>query len=122
MGAGSGIRPIVIRGLDPRIHPSSQGSSRIRLLDQPRFFRYHAPMKTRSIEVDDDTATALTQRAAERGVSVPELLAELVTLETGPLAAAAGDIAGTGPPLEGVQGAGIGGRERRGRALAADLG
>jgi hypothetical protein len=38
-------------------------------------------MKTRSIEVDDDTATALTQRAAERGVSVPELEAELVTLE-----------------------------------------
>jgi predicted transcriptional regulator len=50
-------------------------------------------MKTRSIEVDDDTATALTQRAAERGVSVPELVAELVTLEAGPVAAEAGDIA-----------------------------
>ena len=50
-------------------------------------------MKTRSIEVDDDTATALTQRAAERGVSVPELVAELVTLEAGPDAADAGDIA-----------------------------
>jgi predicted transcriptional regulator len=46
-------------------------------------------MKTRSIEVDDDTATALTQRAAERGVSVPEL----VTLEAGPVVAEAGDIA-----------------------------
>jgi hypothetical protein len=51
------------------------------------------PMKTRSIEVDDDTATALTQRAAERGVSVPELVAELVTLEAGPAGAEAGDIA-----------------------------
>jgi hypothetical protein len=50
-------------------------------------------MKTRSIEVDDDTATAPTQRAAERGVSVPELVAELVTLEAGPVAAEAGDIA-----------------------------
>jgi predicted transcriptional regulator len=49
-------------------------------------------MKTRSIEVDDDTATALTQRAAERGVSVPELVAELVTLEAGAVAAEAGDI------------------------------
>jgi predicted transcriptional regulator len=46
-------------------------------------------MKTRCIEVDDDTAAALTQRAAERGVSVPEL----VTRETGPVVAAAGDIA-----------------------------
>jgi len=50
-------------------------------------------MKTRSIEVDDDTATALTQRVAERGVSVPELVAELVTLEAGPVVAEAGDIA-----------------------------
>jgi predicted transcriptional regulator len=50
-------------------------------------------MKTRSIEVDDDTAVALTQRAAERGVSVPELVAELVTLEAGPVVAEAGDIA-----------------------------
>jgi predicted transcriptional regulator len=50
-------------------------------------------MKTRSIEVDDDTATALTQRAAERGVSVPELVAELVTLEAGPVVAEAGEIA-----------------------------
>ena len=49
-------------------------------------------MKTRS-EVDDETATALTQRAAERGVSVPELVAELVTLEAGAVAAEAGDIA-----------------------------
>jgi predicted transcriptional regulator len=50
-------------------------------------------MKTRSIEVDDDTAAALTQRAAERGVSVPELVAELVTLEAGPAIAEAGEVA-----------------------------
>jgi predicted transcriptional regulator len=37
-----------------------------RLLDQPRFFRYHGPLKTRSIEVDDDTAAALTQRELDR--------------------------------------------------------
>ena len=40
--------------------------------------------KTQTIEIDDDTATALKQRAEERGVSVPELVAELVTLEAGP--------------------------------------
>jgi predicted transcriptional regulator len=38
-------------------------------------------MKTQTIEVDDDTATALRQRAEERGLSVPELVAELVTLD-----------------------------------------
>src|SRR3954468_17801164 len=63
------------------------------VLDQPRVFRYHGPTKTRSIEVDDDTAAALTQRAAERGVSVPELVAELVTLEAGPVGAEWGDVA-----------------------------
>jgi predicted transcriptional regulator len=50
-------------------------------------------MKIRSIEVDDDTAAALTQRAADLGVSVPELVAELVTLEVGPVSSEAGDIA-----------------------------
>jgi predicted transcriptional regulator len=40
--------------------------SRSRLLDRPHFFSYHVPMKTRSIEVDDDTAAALTQRELER--------------------------------------------------------
>jgi predicted transcriptional regulator len=34
--------------------------------------------KTQSIEVDGDTATALKKRAADRGVSVAELVAELV--------------------------------------------
>jgi predicted transcriptional regulator len=38
-------------------------------------------MKTQTIEIDDGTAAALKQRAEERGVSVPELVAELVTLE-----------------------------------------
>jgi predicted transcriptional regulator len=50
-------------------------------------------MKTRSIEVDDDTAAALTQRAAERGVSVPELVAELMTLDAAPVAADAAELA-----------------------------
>jgi predicted transcriptional regulator len=50
-------------------------------------------MKTQTIEIDDDTATALKQRAAQRGVSVPELVAELVTLEAGPADADTGDIA-----------------------------
>ena len=51
------------------------------------------PMKTRTIEIDEDTATALKQRAGERGVTVPELVAELVTLEAGPVDAEAADIA-----------------------------
>ena len=50
-------------------------------------------MKTRSIEVDDDTAAALTQRAAERGVSVPQLVAELMTLDAVPAAADAAELA-----------------------------
>ncbi|HEU0081412.1 MAG TPA: hypothetical protein VFQ87_00945 [Bradyrhizobium sp.] len=50
-------------------------------------------MKTRSIEVDDDTAAALTQRAAERGVSVPQLVAELMTLDAVPVAADAAELA-----------------------------
>ncbi len=36
-------------------------------------------MKT--IEIDDQTATALKRRAEERGLSVPELVAELAALE-----------------------------------------
>jgi predicted transcriptional regulator len=45
-------------------------------------------MKTQIIEIDDDTAMALKQRAAERGLSV----AELVTLEAGPADADVDDI------------------------------
>jgi predicted transcriptional regulator len=50
-------------------------------------------MKTQTIEVDDDTAVALKRRAEERGVSVPELVAELVTLAAGPAGASGDDIA-----------------------------
>ena len=39
--------------------------------------------KTHSIEVDRAIADALRDRAAERGVSVAELVAELVPLATG---------------------------------------
>ncbi len=42
------------------------------------------PMKTQTIEIDNDTAMVLKQRAAERGLSVPELVAELATREAGP--------------------------------------
>jgi predicted transcriptional regulator len=42
-------------------------------------------MKTETIEIDEDTAMALKQRARERGVTVPELVAELITLEAGPV-------------------------------------
>ena len=50
-------------------------------------------MKTQTIEIDDDTAAALKQRAQERGVTVPELVAELVTLAASPVDADAADIA-----------------------------
>jgi predicted transcriptional regulator len=46
-------------------------------------------MKTQTIEIDDDTATALKRRADERGVSV----AELVTLEAGPAEVDCDDVA-----------------------------
>ena len=50
-------------------------------------------MKTQTIEIDDSTASALEQRAAERGVTVPELVAELVTIAVSPVTADAGEIA-----------------------------
>ena len=50
-------------------------------------------MKTQTIEIDHDTATTLKQRARERGVTVPELVAELVTLDAGSVVAEASDIA-----------------------------
>ena len=50
-------------------------------------------MKTQVIEIDDDTAALLKQRAAERGVTVPELVAELVTLAAGPVETESDDIA-----------------------------
>jgi predicted transcriptional regulator len=50
-------------------------------------------MKTQTIEIDDDTAAALKLRAQERGLTVPELVAELVTLESGSVDADAADVA-----------------------------
>lgn len=50
-------------------------------------------MKTQTIEIDDDTAMALQQRARERGVTVSELVAELVTLEVVSVDVGASDIA-----------------------------
>jgi len=50
-------------------------------------------MKTQTIEVDSDTATALKVRAEEQGVTVSELVAELATLTTGPVEANRDDVA-----------------------------
>jgi predicted transcriptional regulator len=50
-------------------------------------------MKTQTIEIDDSTASVLKQRAAERGVTVPELVAELVTIAVSPAAADDAEIA-----------------------------
>jgi len=50
-------------------------------------------VKTQTIEVDDVTADALRQRAEERGVSVPALLAELLALEAAPARAGNDEIA-----------------------------
>jgi predicted transcriptional regulator len=47
----------------------------------------------RIIEVDDATAAALETRAAEAGLSVPELLADLVALPRKPAKLSSGDLA-----------------------------
>ena len=47
----------------------------------------------RRIEVDDATAAALESRAAEQGLSVPDLVAELVHEATDPVALPTTDIA-----------------------------
>jgi predicted Rossmann fold nucleotide-binding protein DprA/Smf involved in DNA uptake len=60
-------------------------------LDSGRVFG-DDPQMTQIIEIDDDTAMALKQRAAERGLSVPELVAELVTLEAQGSVAANDDV------------------------------
>jgi len=49
--------------------------------------------KTKSIEVDEATAATLMARAVERGVSVSELVAELVILEDEPVVADADEVA-----------------------------
>lgn len=46
-----------------------------------------------SIEVDKDTADVLRVRAAELGVTVPQLIAELATLDSAPREADADEIA-----------------------------
>jgi len=47
----------------------------------------------RLIEVDERTAIALEARAAERGLSVPDLLAEMTSLAISPEATSADDVA-----------------------------
>jgi predicted transcriptional regulator len=46
-----------------------------------------------SIEVDKHTAAALQMRAAELGVTVPQLIAELATLDSDPREAGTDEIA-----------------------------
>jgi predicted transcriptional regulator len=50
-------------------------------------------MKTQTIEIDDSTAATLKRRAAEQGVTVPELVAELATLAVSPVEADLDDVA-----------------------------
>ncbi len=50
-------------------------------------------MKTQTIEVDEATAATLRTRAAERGVSVAELVAELAVFDSAPIAVDSKDIA-----------------------------
>ena len=47
----------------------------------------------RTIEVDDATASALETRAAETGLSVPQLLSELVALHGAPAAVSGAELA-----------------------------
>jgi len=50
-------------------------------------------MKRQTIEVDEATAATLKAKAAERGVSVPELVADLVAMDDEPLSLDADRIA-----------------------------
>jgi predicted transcriptional regulator len=49
--------------------------------------------KTCTIEVDETTAAQLKTRAEERGVSVSELVTELISLDSAPIAVGSDDIA-----------------------------
>jgi hypothetical protein len=49
-------------------------------------------MRTQTIEIDDSTALVLERRAAERGVTVPELVAELATIAVSPIEASVEEI------------------------------
>jgi hypothetical protein len=46
----------------------------------------------RTIEIDEDTATGLERRAAERGLSVSQLVAEFVSLENQPVAVSSDEV------------------------------
>jgi predicted transcriptional regulator len=51
------------------------------------------PIKTHTIEVDEATATSLKERADERGLTVPDLLAEFASADRAPLDVADDQIA-----------------------------
>jgi predicted transcriptional regulator len=50
-------------------------------------------VRTATIEVDKETAATLKERAAERGLTVPELVAEMTALQAGPVELSAEEIA-----------------------------
>jgi predicted transcriptional regulator len=52
----------------------------------PKWSNEVVPVTKHTIELDDATAATLDARAAERGVTVPQLIAELVALEIRPAA------------------------------------
>jgi len=62
-------------------------------IDNRAFASYLGNMasKTETIEIDEATANALRVRAAERGMSVAELLAD-IAMESGPVAVDAAEI------------------------------
>ncbi len=63
-------------------------------LSRFEFARYNRVMTVkRTIEVDGDTAAALETRAAEAGMSVSELLAEIVARQSKPADAPPADVA-----------------------------
>jgi RecB family exonuclease len=49
--------------------------------------------KTRTIELDEATATALEEQATERGLTIPDLLAEFAGEQRAPVAATPEEIA-----------------------------
>jgi hypothetical protein len=76
----------------------------------------------RTIEIDEDTATGLERRAAERGLSVSQLVAELVFLANQPVAVAQDEIAELDRRWAEVSRWAADGRKRRRGALARNLG
>jgi predicted transcriptional regulator len=50
-------------------------------------------VRTATIEVDKETAETLKARVAERGLTVPEQVAEMTALQAGPVELSSGEVA-----------------------------